>query len=97
MKARLQWSHRFTANLDSTLWVAAVHAFNRDSGLEAAVPGIGALTPAGLDNITWAEYGARVGYKVSDAVTLDLFMNGVSGEAAVDTRVHAGAGLRFQY
>lgn len=97
VKARLQWSHRFTANLDSTLWVAAVHAFNRESGLEASVPGIGALTPAGLDNISWAEYGARVGYKVSDAVTLDLFMNGVSGEAAVDTRVHAGAGLRFQY
>lgn len=97
LKARLQWSHRFTANLDSTLWVAAVHAFNRDSGLQAAVPGLGALTPVGLGEINWAEYGARIGYKVTDAMTVDLFANGVSGEGAVDTRVHAGAGIRFNY
>ena len=51
-------------------------------------------TPAMLAR---GEYGARVGYKVTDAMTVDLFANGVSGEGAVDTRVHAGAGIRFNY
>jgi probable HAF family extracellular repeat protein len=96
-KLRLQWSHRFTSTLDTTLWIAGVRAFNRESGLVAMVPGIGTLTPSALGDFNWAEYGARVGYKLTDATTLDLFVNGVSGSDGVDTRVHGGVGLRFRF
>ena len=97
VKARLQWSHRFTDDLDATVWAAAVQAFNHESGLRGRVWGLGSFVPASLDELTWAEYGARVGYKVTDVKTLDLFMTGVSGDDGIDTRVHAGAGLRFQF
>jgi probable HAF family extracellular repeat protein len=97
VKARLQWSHRFTDDLDATVWAAAVQAFNHESGLRGKVWGIGTFVPASLDELTWAEYGARVGYKVTDVMTLDLFMTGVSGDSGIGTHVHAGAGLRFQF
>jgi hypothetical protein len=96
-KLRLQWSHRFTSQLDTTLWVAGVRGFNRSSELSAVVPGIGSLMPTDLGTLTWAEYGARIGYKLTDTVTLDGFVNGVAGGAGIDSRIHAGAGLRFHF
>jgi hypothetical protein len=30
-------------------------------------------------------------------VTLDGFVNGVAGGAGIDSRIHAGAGLRFHF
>jgi probable HAF family extracellular repeat protein len=96
-KLRLQWSHRFTPRLDGTAWVAGVRGFNRSSELSATVPGIGILMPTDLGPLTWAEYGARIGYRVTDAVTFDVLANGVSGRGGIDTRTHVGAGLRFQF
>lgn len=96
-KLRLQWSHQFSSHIDSTLWVAGVRSFNRSSDLAATVPGIGTLVSTELGNLNWAEYGMRVGYKVTDAITLDAFANGVSGGGGIDTRHHTGASLRFQY
>ena len=96
-KLRLQWSHQFTSNIDGTLWVAGVRSFNRSSDLTAFVPGIGTLKPTELGNLNWAEYGARIGYKLTDTVTLDAFANGVSGHDSVATRVHMGLGLRLQF
>jgi probable HAF family extracellular repeat protein len=96
-KLGLAWSHRFTPALDATLWAAAVHGFNRTSELSAFVPGIGTLLPSDLGALNWAEYGVRVGYKLADSVTLDGFADGVSGGAAITTRVHVGADLRFQF
>ena len=96
-KLRLAWSHRFTSHLDGTLWVAGVRGFNRSSELIAMVPGFGAVVANDLSPLTWAEFGARVGYRLTDAMTFDAFANGVSGKDGIDTRVHAGAGLRVQF
>ena len=96
-KLRLAWSHRLTHHLDTTVWLAGVRGFHRQSELVASVPGIGTLMPVGLDALTWAEYGARIGYRLTNAVTIDAFVNGVSGRDGIDTRVHTGAALRFQF
>ena len=34
---------------------------------------------------------------LTNAVTVDVFANGVSGPGAIDTRVHVGAALRVSY
>ena len=96
-KARVQWSAVLGYGFDATLWGAGVYGFNRDSGLQASVIGIGTLTPLIDDGILWAEYGGRIGYALTSAATLDVFVNGVSGEEGVDTRVHGGAGLRYRF
>ena len=98
VKARAQWSVLLGQGFDATLWAAGVYGFNRDSELVASVAGLGALTPAVDDDTAWAEYGARVGYALNSATTLDVFVNGVSGESDdIDTRVHGGAGLRYRF
>jgi probable HAF family extracellular repeat protein len=96
-KVRLQWSHRFNQTFDTSLWVAGVHGFNRDSSVVASIGGIGTLSAANLDSVSWAEYGARIGFKVTDAITLDTFVNGVSGGGGIDTRVHGGIGVRTHF
>jgi hypothetical protein len=53
--------------------------------------------PADLNVHTWAEYGARFGYKLTDTATLDLFANGVTGGGRIDTRIHTRLGLRFRF
>ena len=97
LKARGQWSASLGHGFDATVWGAGVYGFNRQSDLEVAVAGVGMLTPVADDDIVWAEYGARVGYALTAATTLDVFVNGVSGEKGVDTRMHGGAGLRYRF
>ena len=97
-KARAQWSFGLSPRFDATLWAAAVYGFNQKSELIAAVAGAGTFVPLVDEETVWAEYGARIGYAVTEAVTLDLFIDGVSGEEdQIATRVHGGAGLRYRF
>jgi probable HAF family extracellular repeat protein len=96
-KARLAWSFALAPRVDATLWGAGVYGFNRESDLVTSVAGVGTFVPAASDDTAWAEYGARVGYAVTEAVTFDVFVNGVSGDDDIDTRVHGGAGLRYRF
>jgi hypothetical protein len=61
------------------------------------VVGLGGLAPAASDDTAWAEYGGRVGYAVTEQVTFDVFVNGVSGDDDIGTRVHGGGGLRYRF
>jgi len=97
VKLRLAWSHRYSSILDSTLWVAGVRDVSYSGHVIAAVPGFGTLTAKDPGGTTWMEYGGRLGVKLTDAVTLDGFATGVSGNDGVGSRVHGGAALRFQY
>jgi hypothetical protein len=53
--------------------------------------------PFDEDESVWAEYGARVGHVVSEAVTLGVLVNAVSGEDHIDSRVHGGGELRYRF
>ncbi|MFI5016234.1 MAG: hypothetical protein ACHQAY_28200, partial [Hyphomicrobiales bacterium] len=97
VKVKAQWSHVFTPQIDATIWAAAAKAFDATSGLKATVAGFGTLVPTKLENAAWAEYGLRVGYKVTSNATIDLLADGVSGGSHVGTRVHVGAGLRYSF
>lgn len=96
-KVRLQWSHTFDDKFDGSVWVAGARAFSNESSLAATVGGVGTMTPASAGAVNFAEYGARVGYKLNDAITIDTFINGVSGSGGIDTRVHGGLGVRTQF
>ncbi len=98
VKARAQWSMVLGHGFDATLWGAGVYGFNRDTDFTASVPGIGTLSPVEDEQTSWAECGARVGYALTAATTLDVFVNGVSGQKdEIDTRVHGGGGLRYRF
>ena len=98
VKARAQWSFALAKGIDATLWAAGVYGFNRETDFMAAVVGVGTIAPVVDDTTAWAEYGARVGYALTDVAMLDVFVNGVSGARdEVDTRIHGGVGLRYRY
>jgi len=97
MKLRLAWSHRYSSLLDSTVWVAGVWDLNYANQITATVPGFGTLSALSPSDDAWLEYGGRVGFKLSRDITLDSFVTGVSGTDGIDTRLHGGGALRFQF
>ncbi len=61
------------------------------------MPGFGLVTPTQLGRPVWAEYGARLGYKITPATIVDLYADGVSGHAAIGTDVRVGAGMTYTF
>ncbi|MBV9637898.1 MAG: hypothetical protein JOZ40_24990 [Methylobacteriaceae bacterium] len=96
-KLRGQWTHVLSPRIDATLWLAGATALDRSSNLTAIVDGFGTMAPAGLKRPSWAEYGGRIGYKITPAATLGLFADGVSGGGGIGTKVHIGGELRYLF
>jgi probable HAF family extracellular repeat protein len=96
-KMRAQWTHEFTDSIDATAWAAVANGFNTSTGLNVSVAGIGTLTPNNAGSPTWAEYGARIGYKIRPNMIVDVFADGVSGDQGIGTDVHIGAGFRATF
>lgn len=95
-KLRVQWTHSFTTAIDITGWAAAAHNFGYETNLVAFVPGFGLISPR-VANSTRAEFGARVGYHVTDNIAVDIFANGVSGGRGGQTRIHVGGGVKARF
>jgi probable HAF family extracellular repeat protein len=97
VKLRAQYTHVFSPTVDATVWGAAATSFGRASPLQLMVPGIGTLSPTNLGEATWGEYGARIGYKISAALTTDAFIDGVAGNQGIGSDVHVGVDLRYRF
>lgn len=95
-KIRAQWSHALSDRVDATLWGAGARAFTVDGTLTASVLGIGTVEAA-KQHYTWAEYGGRVSYRLTDALSLGILADGASGGSAMGTRVHVGGDIRLLF
>jgi hypothetical protein len=96
MKVGGQWTHLFGSSVETNLNGRFVQSFGTQSGVVATVTGDGLVVPT-LGNQYWFELGARVGYRVSKNMTIDLFADGTLGAQPVGNTVHGGVGLRFSY
>ena len=96
VKLGAQWTHLFGTNIEFNLNGGIVRSFNSKTGVDAAIPGFGVVAPL-IREQTWAEFGARVGYRFSKTAVLDLFANGSSGARPIGTHVHGGAGMRVNF
>jgi hypothetical protein len=96
-KLRAQWTHAFTPTIDATLWAAGADAFNYTTGFAAGIPGFGLVTPTHINRPVWAEYGGRVGYKITPATVVDVYADGVSGNRAIGSDVRVGAGVVYTF
>lgn len=97
VKAKAQWTHAFSEVIDGTIYVAGAHAFGQDNQVWAQVTGFGTLSGAARHRANWLEYGARVGYRLTQNISVDLFADAISGRADINTRVHGGAALRWRF
>jgi probable HAF family extracellular repeat protein len=89
------WTHPFSPTLDMTLRGAVGTTLEGASGLRVATTGFGTLTTAS-DEATWAELGARLGWKATERTSFDLYATGIAGKN-VGTAGHVGADVRFQF
>ena len=95
-KLKAQWTHSFSDMVDFTLWGGPSTAFNKNVGLRVTVPGIGTLTPIDKRS-TWGEYGVRVGFRVSNSVSIDVFANGIGGTQGVEDDIEAGGAVKVHF
>jgi len=97
VKARAQASHTFDARFDATVYGAWAHGFDRRSDVATYVVPFGLIATKLDSHLDWFEYGARIGYRLTEVVTLDVFANGVAGGDGIGSKVHGGAGLRMRF
>lgn len=95
-KAAANITHDFTPKIDATLSFTAAHGFAGSTNVTANVAGFGIISSKATSP-NWAEYGLRAGYKLTANVTLDAFVNGISGNNGVNTETHAGADIKFSF
>lgn len=95
VKAGGQWTHLWGERIETQLNFGVAHAFDTTSGISATLGGSTIATPIG--DYTWAEYGARVGYRLVGSLVLDTFLYGTLGGRPINDTVHGGAGLRYAF
>ncbi len=66
------------------------------NGSQWSVANFGAISPYPLGNSVWYEWGARIGYRVSQRTIVDGFILGTFG-GVIGTTVHGGVGLRYLF
>jgi fibronectin-binding autotransporter adhesin len=91
-----QYTHLFTNNIELNVDGAVVHGVGAGTGSIVNVADFGPIGPTPLPTTTWFEYGARVGYRVSDSLVVDAFVLGAVG-GEVGSTVHGGMALRVAF
>jgi autotransporter-associated beta strand protein len=91
-----QYTHLFGDNIEVNVSGAVARGFGAGTGSVANVTDFGPIGPTGLPTSTWFEYGARIGYRVSDRLVVDAFVLGAVG-GEVPATAHGGIALRVAF
>ncbi len=87
-----QWTHLLTDKIETQLNLGVAHSFGSRSGLNAALGGRNLLSER-----AWAEYGARIGYRIQQNFVIDVFTDGTLGGRPVGNTVHGGIAARYSF
>ncbi|MCJ2077064.1 autotransporter-associated beta strand repeat-containing protein [Methylobacterium sp. E-016] len=90
-----QYTHLFGTSIEGQVNLGVSHGFGLTSGLNGTVAGVAFPTPLG--SYTWAEYGARVSYRVKQDLALDAFILGTLGPRPIGDTIHGGASVRYAF
>ncbi|MBV8848094.1 MAG: hypothetical protein JOZ16_00755 [Methylobacteriaceae bacterium] len=90
-----QLTHLWTDTIETQVNFGIGRSFGSRSGLNAIIDGA-SLTP-GLGEYTWAEYGARIGYRIQPNIILDAFADGTLGPWPIGNTVHGGVAVRYTF
>jgi autotransporter-associated beta strand protein len=92
-----QYTRLFNPRLEANVNLAVAYGFGAGVGVDASVPGFGAVPNTGIAASTWIEFGGRIGYRVADRVTIDAFLLGTAGAKPAGETLHGGLGLRYSF
>ena len=91
-----QYTHLFGGRFEANVSGAVAYGFNSTNGSQWSVADFGAISPYPIGNSVWYEWGARIGYRVSQRMVVDGFILGTFG-GVIGTTVHGGVGLRYLF
>jgi fibronectin-binding autotransporter adhesin len=91
-----QYTRLFNGAIEANVSAAVAYGFGAGSGSVVNVNDFGPIAPSALPNTTWFEYGARIGYRVSDSLVVDAFLIGTAG-GAIGATAHGGIALRVAF
>jgi hypothetical protein len=94
-KATVAWTSAVTSQFDFTLSAAAGRTFGGARNVIANVDWVGPVTGS-VSDLTFIEYGARVGWKLTPNATLDGFVFGTTGDK-IGTHTQYGGAIRFKF
>jgi hypothetical protein len=92
----VQYTHLFNGNIEVNVGAAVAYGFGAGAGAPFNIFEFGTLAPGAIADSAWFEYGARVGYRVTDRVVVDAFVLGTAGGLA-GNYVHGGFGVRVAF
>jgi hypothetical protein len=94
VKAGVAWTHLVSPDIDFTLSAAVGRSFGRTPFL-AKVDWVGPVS-SGAEDVSFAELGARVGVKVRENTTANLFLADTVGDKFAN-HLQLGGGLRINF
>ncbi|HLX97889.1 MAG TPA: autotransporter outer membrane beta-barrel domain-containing protein, partial [Roseiarcus sp.] len=92
----VQYTHLFNGNIEANVGAAVAYGFGAGAGAPFNIFEFGTLAPGAIANSAWFEYGARLGYRVTDRVVVDAFVLGTAGGLAGNF-IHGGFGVRVAF
>ena len=96
MRVGGQYTHLFGGQFEANVSAAVAYGFNSINSAQWNIADYGLIAPYPIGNSVWYEWGARVGYRVSQRMVVDAFLLGTLG-GQIGTTVHGGIGLRYLF
>jgi probable HAF family extracellular repeat protein len=97
VKLRVQETRPLTAKIEAGLWLAGARGFGTNSDTQAAITGAGVFRSVSSANPEWAEYGARLGYRIRTGTLVSVSVSGMSGDHGIGTKYGFGADVRYKF
>ena len=97
VKIGAQFTHLFGERIEVNVNGGVVRSFGTKDGLKLSVDGFGVLAPPPLKDLTWLEYGGRIGVRFSPHSILDVFLDATTGQKPLGSLIHGGVGLRYAF
>lgn len=95
-KVGAQWTHLWGSSIETHLNGGVARTFGSSVGMLGALTELG--NPAApLKERTYFEYGARIGYRVTPKLVLDVFANGAAIGGPIGNQVHVGSAIRYHF
>lgn len=97
VKGVVQHTQLFTSFLEGHVSAAIAHGFGARSAIAATAVFFPGVFTAAAKDTTWAEFDARLGFRVMKGTVIDVFAITTVGPKPVGNTIHGGLGLRYLF
>jgi Autochaperone Domain Type 1 len=93
----VQYTHLFAPSIEVNVNGGVARSFGAVVGIDSFILDYGAIPSVVPKAVNWVELGGRIGYRVSDRMIVDAFVDGTIGPEPAGRTIHGGLGLRYAF